>query len=33
MVQCFKICDWEGLKDALDSVPWQVMAVYDDIAR
>ena len=31
MVRSFKRCDWEGLKDVLDSVPWQVMAVYDDV--
>ena len=31
MVRSFKRCDWKGLKDVLDSVPWQVMAVYDDV--
>ena len=31
MVQSFNRCDWEGLKDVSDSVPWQVMDVYDDI--
>ena len=30
-VRSFRRCDWEQMRDALCSAPWQTMNVFDDI--